>query len=507
MTPIFGFRILPALHLQIMPSGLRPKPGPLDPDKGRRRIVIGITSFGVCVPPYRLARDEISRAWKTRSLGGEKAVAGHDEDSLTMAVGAVLECMKNRNHKPDGLFFASTTSPYKEKQAAAIIAAAVDLPEETRTADFADSLRSGTIALASAVDAVKSGSAERVIVAVSDARMGAGKSQFEQLFGDAAVALEIGSSEVIAGVEGSYSVFSELMDVWRLEGSSFVQSWEERFILSEGYEKMMQKAVAGLMEKHKLSPKDFSRVVFNGPDGRSHARLAKRFGFDLHTQVQDPLFESVGNAGTAALPLMLVHALCQAEPQDRILVASYGDGADAFILGVTEGVENLKERAKMKEVLAKKIFIDYEKYLQWRDLVPSEEPHRPDPRPPSIPCLWRERRSALSFYGSKCRQCGAVQYPPQRICAKCQAEDDSVAHKLSDRKGTIFTYSIDYLTPSKEVPAIIGVVDFEGGGRLMCELTGCEISNVRIGMPVEMCFRKLDRKGGIHSYFWKARPA
>lgn len=52
--------------------------------------MIGITSFGAYVPVYRLTRDEISRAWKTKSLGGEKAVAGHDEDSLTMAVAATL---------------------------------------------------------------------------------------------------------------------------------------------------------------------------------------------------------------------------------------------------------------------------------------------------------------------------------------------------------------------------------------------------------------------------------
>ncbi len=29
---IFGFRIFAELTLEIMPSGLRPKPGPLDPD-------------------------------------------------------------------------------------------------------------------------------------------------------------------------------------------------------------------------------------------------------------------------------------------------------------------------------------------------------------------------------------------------------------------------------------------------------------------------------------------
>ncbi|MGB8984071.1 MAG: OB-fold domain-containing protein, partial [Anaerolineales bacterium] len=406
----------------------------------------------------------------------------------------------------NGLFFASTTSPYKEKQAAAMIAAAVDLPENTRTADFMDSLRSGTIALNSAIDAVKSGSSESVIVAVSDSRMGAGKSQFEQLFGDGAVALAIGNSEVIASIEGSYSVYSELYDTWRLEGNPFVQSWEERFILTEGYVNSMQKVVSGVLEKYKLTPKSFAKVILYGPDGRSQANLAGRLGFDLQTQVEALPFQSIGHAGTAALPTMIVSALCAAREGDKILVANYGDGADALILQVTKNVEKLQGKEKIKERLARKIYIDYERYLNWRDLVPSEEARRPEFRPPSITCLWRERKSVLALYGNKCNQCGTVQYPPQRICARCQGKDDFEAYKLSNKEGKIFTYAIDSLTSSRDVPAIFGVVDFEGGGRVMCEVTECEPSQMKIGMPVEMCFRKVSRKGTIPNYFWKARP-
>ena len=468
--------------------------------------MVGITSFGFYVPAYRLKRDEISRAWKMKSLGGERAVAGHDEDSLTMAVNATLDCMKVSQKQVEGLFFASTTSPYKEKQAAAMIAAAVDLPENTRTADFMDSLRSGTIALNSAIDAVKSGSSKSVMVAISDSRMGAGKSQFEQLFGDGAVALTIGNSEVIASIEGSYSVYSELHDTWRLEGNPFVQSWEERFILAEGYMNSMQKVVSGVLEKCKLTPKAFAKVILYGPDGRSQANLARRLGFDLKTQVEDLPFQSIGHAGTAALPTMIVSALCNARDGDKILVANYGDGGDALILQVTKNVEKLQGKEKMKERLARKIYIDYERYLNWRDLVPLEEARRPEFRPPSITCLWRERKSVLALYGNKCNQCGTVQYPPQRICAKCQGKDDFEAYKLSNKEGKIFTYAVDSLTSSREVPAIFGVVDFEGGGRVMCEVTECEPSQMKIGMPVEMCFRKVSRKGTIPNYFWKARP-
>jgi hydroxymethylglutaryl-CoA synthase len=468
--------------------------------------MVGITSFKAYIPAYRLSRDEISRAWGTKSIGGERAVAKHDEDSLTMAVAATLGCMKKAGQQGEGLFFASTTSPYREKLAAAIIAAAVDLPKETRTVDFTDSLRGATIAMNSAIDAVKSGTAENIIVAASDCRMGAGKSQFEPLFGEGAVALALGSTDVIATIERSHSVFSEMLDMWRLEGDSFIHSWEERFIINEGYMNTMHTVISQIMKKHNATPKDFSKVVFYGPETRSHTGLARRLGFDLDKQVQDPLFGSIGNTGTAALPMMMVAALDEAKPGDLILVANYGDGGDAFIMKVTENIGKFRGSQKIKERMEKKIYINYETYLNWRGLVPIQEPSRPESPTPSITCLWRESKSVLAFYGKKCNKCGTAQYPPQRVCIQCQTKDDFEDYKFSDKKGTIFTYTLDYLTPSRESPAVIGTVDFESGGRVMCEVTECEHSKIGIGMPVEMCFRKVGQKGGIHTYFWKAKP-
>ena len=323
--------------------------------------MVGITSFHTYTPPYRLSRDEISRAWGTRNTGGERAVAKYDEDSLTMAVAAALGCGKKSRAPIDGLFFASTTSPYKEKQAATIIAAAVDLPKETRTADFTDSLRAATIAINSAADAVQSGTAENIIVAASDFRMGAGKSPFEQLFGEGGVAIAIGKEDIIASIEGSYSLFSEMMDMWRLDGDSFTRSWEERFIISEGYLKTTHQVLSGILEKYRLTPKDFSRVVYYGPDRKSHAALARRMGFDMDAQVQDTLFDSIGNTGTAALPMMLAGALDDSNPGDLILVANYGDGADAMILKVTENMKAFKEDREIENNSEKKIFLNYER--------------------------------------------------------------------------------------------------------------------------------------------------
>ena len=137
--------------------------------------MVGITSIGAYIPIYRLNRDEIAKVWVGRSAGGAKAVAGYDEDTVTMAVASALDCLARGGAKADGLSLATTTAPYKEKQSAAIIASAVDLSKECHTADFTDSLRASTIAVKSAIDAVKSGSAGNVLVTASDCRMGAAK--------------------------------------------------------------------------------------------------------------------------------------------------------------------------------------------------------------------------------------------------------------------------------------------------------------------------------------------
>ncbi len=87
----------------------------------------GIISIGAYIPMYRLSLEEVTKFWRTKGASGEKAVAGHDEDSITMAVAAAFDCLKGSSEPPQGLFFATTTNPYREKQGAAVIASAIDL--------------------------------------------------------------------------------------------------------------------------------------------------------------------------------------------------------------------------------------------------------------------------------------------------------------------------------------------------------------------------------------------
>jgi uncharacterized OB-fold protein len=81
--------------------------------------------------------------------------------------------------------------------------------------------------------------------------------------------------------------------------------------------------------------------------------------------------------------------------------------------------------------------------------------------------------------------------------------------RLADTKATIATFTVDRLAYSMAPPVVAAVIDFDGdgGGRLRCELTDVDPSQVRIGDRVEMTFRRLFTAGnGVHNYFWKARP-
>ena len=97
----------------------------------------GIISYGAYIPLWRLSRDAIAEAWQSASTGGERSVANNDEDSATMAVEAAFDCLQGNDRKDlGGLYFASTTAPYREKEISSLIAATVDLPAEILTADL-----------------------------------------------------------------------------------------------------------------------------------------------------------------------------------------------------------------------------------------------------------------------------------------------------------------------------------------------------------------------------------
>lgn len=465
--------------------------------------MVGIKSFGAYIPRYRLGRDTVG--W---GLPIERAVANFDEDSVTMAVAAGMDCLSGLDRSQvDGLLFATTTPPYAEKQCAAIIAAALDLRKDIFAADVTGVLRSGTTALKMAMDSINAGSAKQVLVVAADMRLAGPRGDMERNLGDGAAALLLSKDEVAATIEATHFVTEHMLDVWRSYGDPFIRSWEDRFVVEEGLQRILINAVSAFMKNNDLSPKSFSKVAFYAPDSRRYTDIGRRLGF-APEQLQDHLFGKVGNTGAAYPLMLLVGALEQAKEGDLLLVASYGDGSDVFSFRVTGAIEGLRDRRGVrKHIEAKKLLPTYETYARWRDVWTSEAAaRRPPPAVPSAPALWRETDQNIRLYGAKCNACGRIQYPPQRVCTYCLARDNYEMVRLSDKKGIVYTYAMDYVAGTVDVPLVISVVNFEGGGRILCMMTDRELDEVKVGMPVEMSFRKLRVVGGIHNYYWKSIP-
>ncbi len=208
--------------------------------------------------------------------------------------------------------------------------------------------------------------------------------------------------------------------------------------------------------------------------------------------------------------MSLVAALEQAEAGQTILLACYGNGCDTAVLR-DHGPRRLSAglpRACAGTSSPVSELRNYEQYLRWRELVPTQPAARPplEERMPSPAAQWREVPWELRLTGTRCLRCGTPQYPPQRVCVECHAKDEREPYRFTDVPATVFSFSHDYVMESPDTPVTVTFVDFEGGGRIMCDMTDRRVEEVEVGMPVEMAFRRLYYVNGVYNYWWKCQP-
>jgi 3-hydroxy-3-methylglutaryl CoA synthase len=462
-----------------------------------------IASFGAYVPLFRLSRQEMANAWGVPAVPGERAVANADEDSVTMAVAAGSDCLAGIDPSSiDGLYFATTTAPYDEKQCAGIIAAALDLRTDINTADFTGSLRAATTALRAAADAVDSGSAGSILVVAADCRLGEPESMSEQLLGDGAGAVLI-SKEGPATLRGFASTAGEQLGAWRRSEDRYVRSFEAKAETRYGYIQSAVQVGKTVLEKESVAPSDLAKGVITAWDPRSLGGVARSLGLD-RGQLQDILFMSVGNPGVPLVLMMLAGALEQAKAGDTLLVVNNGDGADAFLVELAEDFAPAAGRKGLAGHLSEKRNLpNYTAYAGFRKLMKRDEV---DPRGSAL-TYWRDSNIVLNFHGGRCIKCGTVMYPIPRVCGECATKDQIEEIKLA-HTGSVYTFTLDHLDDGKyvNVPVPRLVLDLEGGGRVFLSMTDGDPQEVEIGMSVELTFRRLHEASSFHNYYWKCRP-
>ena len=481
-------------------------------------MAIGILGYGGYLPHSRLQRSEIVKAHRwyapgLASLGqGERTMANWDEDTITMAVEAARDSLANFD--PDdinALYMASTTYPFVDRLNCGVVAGALGLPANIAALDIGATQRAATSALAIACRTADSETGAALVVASEHRRAKAG-SPLSLTSGDGAAAVIVGQGAVLATYIGHATHTVDFVDHFRSEDQPYDYQWEERWIRDEGYRKILPATVVSLLEMTGASASDIAHACLPAPNAREAAALGKTLGLADGTVV-DRLDAVCGDTGAAHPLVLLAQTLQHAKPGQKILVAGFGQGADALLFETTDAVTGYRPRLGISGHLKhRREETNYHKFLAFNGLVELEHGLRAETdRGTQLSTLYRNRDTVTTMIGGKCQKCGALQFPKSKICAnpQCRAEDTQVDYPFADMAARLNSFTGDRLTYTPDPPAWYGMVQFVDGGRVMIDFTDVDPGKeLTVGMPMRMMFRvkDYDKTRGFRRYFWKAVP-
>lgn len=481
--------------------------------------MIGITAYGAYIPRLRLARQAAAKAtaWLNPSLmahaRGERAMANWDEDAVTMAVAAARDCSAAADDtdpsRISALYFASTTAPFAVRLNASIISAALGLAPNTAAFDLSSSPRCGVSSLLQALDHVSARSSGDALVVASDMQHSPAASPAGMLQGDAAAAIRLGRDNVIAEILGSHVETIDFVDSYRGANAQFEQRWEDRWIRDEGYLKLVPATVKQLLEKTNISADTIDTFVCPSPFRGVAARIASSLGM-AGDVVVDHLEDSCGNSGAAHPLLVLAHTLEKAQPGQRIIVASFGQGCEALVLETTEACSRVQAGVGVQKWLDSGVTeANYFKYLVYRGLVDWDQGAEGEAdKKTLLSALYRDRNFVNTLEGWHCAETGETFFGPEAEFKVSQRNQPFERKSFANSRTRLFTWSANYLGISKDSAICTGVVEFEEGGRLVMDFTEVNPEELAVGKEMEMSYRihAVDESRGFTRYFWKAAP-
>lgn len=466
-----------------------------------------LTAIAGNLPRLRLTRDSIARAlgWLTPAAGagnGVRTLAFWDEDSVTLATAAARRALQDgRREQVEALYLATATPPFAEPQCAALTHAALRLPPACRTEDMRGGPRAGLAALHAALEAGRP-----ALVAAADIPVAKPGSAAESRAGDGGAAALVGQDRALLRYLGGASLMSPLIDSYRAADAPFAQGWEERWIRDEGVLGVAPQAIEAALRTAGVAPETVDHLILGSPAPGAAAAVARAAGLRQAKPASD-LSAVCGDTGAAHALLMLAHAMEGMKSGDRVVVVQVGQGATALIF---EAGEDIAAHPPMvSQQLADGVQEDaYLKLPLFRGLLPWEQGLRGrTPVNEALTTAFRQSEALLGFVGGRCRETGRVQFPPSRLTAGGGLHVDAQEPwPLADRGGCVATCTQDRLAFSRHPPSCYGLVDFNGGGRLMMDFTDPEADGLTPGDAVRFVFRvkDIDERTGFRRYFWKA---
>lgn len=334
----------------------------------------GVVGYGVYTPRFRIKEESLVRS-----------VPFVDEDAVTAAVeaGKLALIHSGIDSKLVGkVYVGSESNPYAVKPIAAKVAQVLKLGEEDGDVqgvdavdtEFACKAASSMFKDAAAlVNYPKSGVKCAMVIGADNSQAaprGCPGGELDLFVGFGGAAFIFGKYDVIAEVEGWYSCTSDTPDFWRRDGEAYPMHGG-RFTGDPAYFKHVRKAATRLMERLNLQVGDVDYFVLHQPNPQFPVKVAKELGFKEEQYAVSLQVKNFGNTYSGSSPVGLAAALDVAEPEERILMVSYGSGAgsDAYLLRTTKQLIDKRQNQKATvKFQAENPFVEYVDYPTYRRL-------------------------------------------------------------------------------------------------------------------------------------------
>jgi uncharacterized protein len=144
-----------------------------------------------------------------------------------------------------------------------------------------------------------------------------------------------------------------------------------------------------------------------------------------------------------------------------------------------------------------------------RDVAAPEAPVPPAPSPVLRPTTSRDteyfwtgtRVGELRIW--RCGECGLLRHPPGPMCPRCGATRPE--YQVASGRGEVYSYVVHHHppVPGRHVPFVVALVELAEGVRVLGELRGSDPAEVRVGLPVEIEFDRVDDELTLPA--WRAR--
>ncbi|PJF40130.1 MAG: hydroxymethylglutaryl-CoA synthase [Phototrophicales bacterium] len=336
---------------------------------------VGIVGYGAYVPRYRLPAKEVARVW-TNGLGGtpvrEKAVAGLDEDVITMSIEAARNAIARAGISPQeirAVWVGSESHPYAVKPSSTIVAEAIGTSPNIQAADWEFACKAGSEAIQASIGLIGSNMTGYALSIGMDTAQGRPGDALEYTAASGGAAFILGpAEESLAIFQGSYSYVTDTPDFWRRSDEVY-PSHGDRFTGEPAYFSHILTAAKNMMEMMDTTPQDYRWAVFHQPNVKFPTRAAQILGFTQEQIEAGLLVGDIGNVYSGSSLIGLTATLDCAEPGDRILMVSYGSGAgsDAFDIVVTDKLLERKHKApSTRDYIMRRTEIDYALYTRYR---------------------------------------------------------------------------------------------------------------------------------------------